>query len=259
MLLSYKKNMTEYKPTEVAVILTDEKKSIIWVNDAFLTITGYSLFEVLGKKPGSILQGQNTSKETIELISKALKKQLPIETHIINYRKSGEPYSCRLAIHPVFNDKKVLTNFIAFEMDESTKSPESEYSMLQVQKKYKASSLEPMDEVTLFRRLNTLIISKNLFLDPDLDIKLVAVGLKSNTKYLSQVVNNQFGNNFKHYINQFRIDKLKEVIKDPKNKGVNLYDMAQQCGFKNKSTFHKVFREFTDATPKEFLMQNKDK
>ena len=108
--------MTGTKPAELAVILTDEKKSIIWVNDAFLTITGYSLFEVLGKKPGSILQGQNTSKETIELISKSLKKQLPVETQIINYRKSGEPYSCHLAIHPVFNDKKVLTNFIAFEI-----------------------------------------------------------------------------------------------------------------------------------------------
>jgi hypothetical protein len=32
--------MTENKSTEVAVILTDEKKSIIWVNDAFLTISG---------------------------------------------------------------------------------------------------------------------------------------------------------------------------------------------------------------------------
>lgn len=251
--------MTEYKPTEVGVILTDENKSIIWVNDAFLSITGYSLFEVLGKKPGSILQGQNTSKETIELISKSLKKQLPVETEILNYRKSGEPYSCRLAIHPVFNDKKVLTNFIAFEMDESNKSPESEYSMLQIQKKYKASSLEPIDEVTLFRRLNTLIISKNLFLNPDLDIKLVATGLKSNTKYLSQVVNNQYGYNFKKYINQFRIDKLKEMLRDPKNKGTNLFEIAQQCGFKNKSTFHKVFREFTDTTPKEFLLQNKDK
>ena len=115
-----------------------------------------------------------------------------------------------------------------------------------------------MYEVTLFRRLNTLIISKNLFLDPALDIKLVAVGLKSNTKYLSQVVNNQFGNNFKHYINQFRIDKLKEVITDPQNKGANLFEMAQQCGFKNKSTFHKVFREFTQTTPKEFLKQSKD-
>ena len=61
----YQKIMIGTKPAELAVILTDEKKSIILVNDAFLTITGYSLFEVLGKKPGSILQGQNTSKETV--------------------------------------------------------------------------------------------------------------------------------------------------------------------------------------------------
>jgi PAS domain S-box-containing protein len=249
--------MTGNNLPEIAVILTDEKKNIIWVNDAFLTITGYSLFEVLGKKPGSILQGQNTSKETIELISKSLKKELPIETKITNYRKSGEPYSCRLAIHPVFNDKKVLTNFIAFEMDESNKSIESEFSMLQIQKRYKASSLEPIDEVTLFRRLNTLIISENLFHDPNLDIKLVATSLKSNTKYLSQVVNNQSGYNFKKYINQFRINKIKEMIKDPQNRVLNLFEIAQQCGFKNKSTFHKVFREFTDTTPKEFLKRRK--
>ena len=51
--MPYQKIMTGTKPAELAVILTDEKKSIIWVNDAFLTITGYSLFEVLGLEHNS--------------------------------------------------------------------------------------------------------------------------------------------------------------------------------------------------------------
>jgi AraC-like DNA-binding protein len=71
------------------------------------------------------------------------------------------------------------------------------------------------------------------------------------------VVNNQLGLNFNQYINQFRIHRLKERLKDKKYDYLSLFEIAQQCGFKNKSTFHKVFREFTQMTPKEFLQQNR--
>jgi len=238
------------------VILLDAKKKIIWVNDAFLNISGYTFFEVLGKSPGIILQGQKTSKETIHLISKSLKKQQSIETKILNYKKTGEPYLCHLAIHPVVNNQKILTNYIAFEIDESNCEENLSLSMLQVQKKYTGSSLNPTDEVSLINKLNNHLSQNALYLDPDIDIKAVAAELKSNTKYLSQVVNNQLGLNFNQYINQFRIQKLKENLKDKKNNSSTLYEIAQQCGFKNKSTFHKVFREFTQMTPKEYLQQN---
>lgn len=249
--------MTGYIQREVAVILTDAEKKIIWVNDAFLSISGYTFYEVLGKSPGNILQGQKTSKETIHLISKSLKKQQSIETKILNYRKSGEPYLCRLAIHPVVNDQKILTNYIAFEIDESNYAENLNLSMLQVQKKYTGSSLNPTDEVSLINKLNNHLSQNALYLDPDIDIKAVAAELKSNTKYLSQVVNNQLGLNFNQYINQFRINRLKERLNDKKYDSLSLFEIAQQCGFKNKSTFHKVFREFNQMTPKEFLQQNR--
>jgi PAS domain S-box-containing protein len=247
--------MHRFKQREVAVILTDAEKKIIWVNDAFLYISGYTLFEVLGKGPGDVLQGQNTCKETINLISKSLKKQQAIETTILNYRKSGEPYLCHLAIHPVVNDQKILTNFIAFEVDESNYEENLNLSLLQVQKKYTASSLNPIGEISLIKKLNIHLSENALYLDPDIDIKTVAAELKSNIKYLSQVVNNQTGLNFNQYINQFRIQILKESLKDKKYDSLTLYEIAQHCGFKNKSTFHKVFRAFTQMTPKEFLQQ----
>ena len=39
----------------IAVILTDATKKIIWVNDDFTYITGYSISEAMGKKPGELL------------------------------------------------------------------------------------------------------------------------------------------------------------------------------------------------------------
>jgi AraC-like DNA-binding protein len=107
----------------------------------------------------------------------------------------------------------------------------------------------------LIKKLNIHLSENALYLDPDIDIKTVAAELKSNIKYLSQVVNNQTGLNFNQYINQFRIQILKESLKDKKYDSLTLYEIAQHCGFKNKSTFHKVFRAFTQMTPKEFLQQ----
>ena len=49
----------------IAVILTNAQKRILWVNDDFTHITGYSLPEVVGKSPGGILQGPKTEPEAV--------------------------------------------------------------------------------------------------------------------------------------------------------------------------------------------------
>ncbi|MFN7118762.1 MAG: PAS domain S-box protein, partial [Saprospiraceae bacterium] len=48
----------------IAVIVTDPERRILWVNEDFTYITGYSLSEVLGKKP-SILQGPKSEREVV--------------------------------------------------------------------------------------------------------------------------------------------------------------------------------------------------
>ena len=54
----------------IAVIVTDAQKNILWVNDDFTEITGYSFQEVQGKKPGSLLQGPHTEVEAVKRIRK---------------------------------------------------------------------------------------------------------------------------------------------------------------------------------------------
>ena len=46
--------------TDHAVVITDRNGLIEWVNDGFSRITGYEPFEVVGKKPGDVLQGPLT-------------------------------------------------------------------------------------------------------------------------------------------------------------------------------------------------------
>ncbi|WP_350608266.1 diguanylate cyclase [Pseudoalteromonas sp. MER144-MNA-CIBAN-0113] len=103
--------VTALKETTVGMVIADKNKHVIWVNGSFEKMTGYSLFEVEGKKLGSILQGENTDLKTIAKLKTHLKKGLPISTRILNYTKSGDPYWNELAISPIYRDGKIAYYF----------------------------------------------------------------------------------------------------------------------------------------------------
>ena len=67
------------------IVITDEHGCLLWVNDAFEKLTEYSLSEVLGKKPGSFLQGKNTDNATVKRLSDAIQNRLPIREEVLNY------------------------------------------------------------------------------------------------------------------------------------------------------------------------------
>lgn len=108
------------KNTQNTVIITDTNRKIEWVNPAFEQLTGYTFDEVKGKSPGEILQGTDTSKETINEIREKLNNKLPYEGEILNYNKAGKPYWLSLTITPIFEHNEHI-GFIAIESDVTTR------------------------------------------------------------------------------------------------------------------------------------------
>jgi methyl-accepting chemotaxis protein len=102
--------------TDNAVIISDSDGLIEYVNNGFYRLTGWSLEEVRGKKPGSFLQGEETAPRTVDVIRQKLKNRDAFYDEILNYRKDGSPYWTSLSINPVFNEGQ-LTNFIAVQAD----------------------------------------------------------------------------------------------------------------------------------------------
>ncbi|MEM8916583.1 MAG: PAS domain-containing protein, partial [Pseudomonadota bacterium] len=98
-------------------IVTDGDGRIVWANEAFEVYTGFGLAEVIGKKPGSFLQGENTDQETVMAMRRAVANREFCQFDIINYTKAGEPYWVDLRISPVFDDKGVLINMISIAQD----------------------------------------------------------------------------------------------------------------------------------------------
>ncbi len=103
--------------TQNAVIISDPEGRIQWTNEGFTRMTGYQFSELVGKKPGSLLQGEKTNVETVLAIRKAISERKPFEGEIYNYRKDGNGYWLSLSIMPITSSKGDFKGFIAVEMD----------------------------------------------------------------------------------------------------------------------------------------------
>jgi PAS domain S-box-containing protein len=237
---------------QVTIILTDSSKRILWVNQNFPNLTGYSFGEALGRTP-KFLQGVNTERDKLLEINRALTDQIPIKSIITNYKKSGKPYSCELIIYPIFNTKSELCNFISFERDVTYEKEIDDQVLPSLNGKYCTSSLKGNKELEIYFSLRETLEREELYLKPDITISEVSKILKTNTKYLSQVINNIAQRNFLQFINEYRIEHYKRILSREKLEHLTLFGLALQSGFKNKSTFYKVFKEVTGITPREYL------
>ena len=103
--------------TTNGVIISDEFGKIVWVNEAFQNITGYTFEEVIGKKPKDFLQGKDSDTEALLKLKHALQQKEPVEVALVNYKKNGQKYFNALQITPVFDEKGKHQNFIALQKD----------------------------------------------------------------------------------------------------------------------------------------------
>ncbi len=101
--------------TRNLVIVTDTHGRITWVNQAFTTITGYSLHEVEGRKPGDFLQCELTSPETVAAMRQARLQRRSFQGEIVNRAKSGQLYWLSVDIQPCFDERGTLFGFTSIQ------------------------------------------------------------------------------------------------------------------------------------------------
>ncbi len=101
--------------TDNSVIITNPEGLITYVNPGFTRLTGFQEREVMGKKPGDVLQGKNTDPSTKQRIRQKLHDREPFYEEILNYDKQGVPYWISLAINPVFDSHGNLEHFISIQ------------------------------------------------------------------------------------------------------------------------------------------------
>ena len=103
--------------TDNAVVLTDSQGRVEWVNEGFVRLTGYTLEEVAGKKPGSVLQGPDTDPETVRYMHDQLAKGEGFQAEIVNYTKAGRKYWLSSEAQPIRDANGRVTNFMAIQIE----------------------------------------------------------------------------------------------------------------------------------------------
>jgi PAS domain S-box-containing protein len=112
--------------TNNAVIIADSKGRVEWVNDAFTRITGYLPEDIIGRKPGELLQGPSTDPKTIADMRDAITAGLGFQKEILNYHKDGSTYWIDVEVQPIRDENGRLVQFIAVEQDISARKSAEE-------------------------------------------------------------------------------------------------------------------------------------
>jgi PAS domain S-box-containing protein len=103
---------------------------IVFVNEAFERITGYTSAEIVGRSP-RFLEGKKTDRRILAEILQALADQRPIQRQIINDRKDGTEYWLDIDIVPIFDPAGQCTHFTGIGRDiTGTKKTEARFQRL---------------------------------------------------------------------------------------------------------------------------------
>jgi ligand-binding sensor domain-containing protein/AraC-like DNA-binding protein len=75
--------------------------------------------------------------------------------------------------------------------------------------------------------------------------------------HLSNTLREGLETNFNDFVNSYRVEEVKERLKDQQSRDFTLIAIAEECGFNSKTSFYRTFKKFTDLTPSEYLEQIK--
>jgi AraC-like DNA-binding protein len=125
-----------------------------------------------------------------------------------------------------------------------------------VSSKYAGSPLSEHRKVLIINRLDMLMKVDKIFTNDKLSVEDVAGKLETNTKYVSQVINERYGKNFYNYINTYRVEEAQKLLLSGGWERYSMLGIALMVGFGSKSSFNASFKKITGLTPSEYVKAN---
>lgn len=118
-----------------------------------------------------------------------------------------------------------------------------------------AEGANPADEQQLrdqCRILQAYMINQQAFRNPSLSLAGLAKEVKMPQRTITDALNSSLGQNFKYFVNSYRIEAVKQALADPALSHKTILDIAFALGFNSKSTFNGVFKNIMGMTPSNY-------
>jgi AraC-like DNA-binding protein len=136
---------------------------------------------------------------------------------------------------------------------EWAKFPVSEVSIDGHVVKYAKTGLDEDSSKLLKEKLEQFMEEKKPYLQPQIKIKDLADMMGQASHQISQVINESFGQNFYEFVNMYRVNEAKILLKNPEFKNYTLTAIGFEVGFNSKSAFYNAFKKHTGTTPAKYV------
>ena len=127
------------------------------------------------------------------------------------------------------------------------------------EKKDKKAAYRSLIRAELADKILNIIVVQKKYKDPNYSAKDLARELKTNTRYLSAVVNSRFGKNYSCLLNEYRIKDAKHLLVDKRYADKNVEEISSMVGFANRQSFYAAFYKNVGETPNGFRKRNMEK
>jgi AraC-like DNA-binding protein len=117
---------------------------------------------------------------------------------------------------------------------------------------YKNSGLNDEMVDDFFQKLTLHMEENRPYLDENLSLATLANQLDLTSNQLSQIINQKTSSNFFNFINGYRVEAVKERLKNPAFAHYSILAIGFDCGFQSKSSFNKIFKQMVGKTPLGF-------
>ena len=108
----------------------------------------------------------------------------------------------------------------------------------------------------LYDKILNLIVIQKKYKDPNYSAKDLAKELRTNTPYLSAVINSRFGMNYSCLLNEYRIKEALHLLVDKRYAEKNVEEISALVGFANRQSFYAAFYKIMGETPNGYRKRN---
>ena len=97
--------------------------------------------------------------------------------------------------------------------------------------------------------LKNYMTEKEPFLDPSLTIQELANKINIPVRDLSVLINHKMDQHFFDFVNEYRVQKAMNILKDKSKSQLTVLEILYEVGFNSKSSFNTSFKKYTTLTP----------
>jgi AraC-like DNA-binding protein/streptogramin lyase len=121
--------------------------------------------------------------------------------------------------------------------------------------KYKSSGLTPEFAMECEKKLKHLMEVEKVYRDEQISLQSLARKIPTKPYIVSQVLNERLNRSFYDFINYYRIEEAKKILKSREGAQLKIAFVGDDVGFNSTAAFYKAFKEYTGMTPHQYKKQ----